>query len=93
MIELGITHVVVGPAGSMAFILTGQCMHWFQNHLHGMPDGPRLFFRSAHVYLLWSSLLNILLGYYLFRPPSGMARYVQLVSSLAIGRVRGSRVR
>jgi hypothetical protein len=33
-------------------------------HLDGMADGPRMIYRSAHIYLLFASLLNLLLGGY-----------------------------
>ncbi len=84
MIELRTLHLIVGTVGLIAFLLTGQHMHWVHHHLQGMHDGPRLFFRSAHIYLLWSSLLNVLVGCYLARLTSRLARHVQLLASLAI---------
>jgi hypothetical protein len=49
-----------------------------------MPDGPRMFFRSAHIYLLWSSLLNLLLGCHVVQAQLGIRRSLQLIGSLAI---------
>jgi hypothetical protein len=49
-----------------------------------MPDGPRLFFRSAHIYLLWGALLNLVLGCYLVRLERGILRHVQSFGSLLI---------
>ena len=49
-----------------------------------MADGPRLFFRSAHIYLLWSALLNLVLGGHFARVKGGMLGHVQSVGSLAI---------
>ncbi|HJY75259.1 MAG TPA: hypothetical protein VKE95_01450, partial [Burkholderiales bacterium] len=46
--------------------------------------GPRLFFRSAHIYLLWGALLNLLLGCYLARVGRGVLRHVQSLGSLLI---------
>lgn len=55
-------HLGIGTLGLVAFVLTGQYMHWVHDHLRGMPDGPRLFYRSVHIYLLWSALLNLALA-------------------------------
>ena len=55
-------HLGVGALGLLAFVLSGQYMHWVHDHLRGMPDGPRLFYRSVHIYLLWSALLNLALA-------------------------------
>ncbi|MCM5678955.1 hypothetical protein M8A51_05355 [Schlegelella sp. S2-27] len=55
-------HLGVGVLGLLAFVLSGQYMHWVHDHLRGMPDGPRLFYRSVHIYLLWSALLNLALA-------------------------------
>ena len=42
-------HLVIGFAGVAAFVVTGAVMHFRYGHLHGMPDGPRMVFRSAHI--------------------------------------------
>jgi hypothetical protein len=39
-------------------------MHHLHSHLENMADGPRMLFRSAHIYLLFASLLNLLLATY-----------------------------
>jgi hypothetical protein len=77
-------HLVVGIAGVIAFLVTGQYMQWAHNGLQGMADGPRIFFRSAHIYLLWTSLLNLVLGRYLIRVQQPVRRYVQALGSLAV---------
>ncbi len=77
-------HLLVGIAGLVVFAGTGQYMHWVHGGLQTMADGPRLFFRSAHIYLLWSALLNLMLGCYLVRLPRGILRRMQFVGSLAI---------
>jgi hypothetical protein len=84
MHRLRTTHLSVGTLAVVAFLLTGQYMHWAHNHLQDMPDGPRLFYRSSHIYLLWSSLLNVLLGCYLTRPQQWVLRHAQTVASLAV---------
>jgi hypothetical protein len=55
-------NAIAGIAGLIAFALTGAYMHIAYHHLHGMADGSRIMFRSAHIYLLWAALLNLLLG-------------------------------
>ncbi|HKA42184.1 MAG TPA: hypothetical protein VKF40_09370 [Burkholderiales bacterium] len=77
-------HLVVGVAGLIVFAATGQYMRLVHAGLQGMPDGPRLFFRSAHIYLLWSSLLNFVLGCYFDRVRHGALRHVQSLGSLVI---------
>lgn len=84
MVRLRTLHLVAGVAGFVAFLLTGQYMHWVHAGLEGMAAGPRLFVRSAHIFQLWSSLLNIGLGCYLTPFASVVARRVQWASSLLI---------
>ena len=81
---LRVLHLVVGVAGLIAFVASGQYMVWVHGGLQGMADGPRLFFRSAHIYLLWGALLNLALGCYLVRLERGLLRHVQLLGSLLI---------
>lgn len=77
-------HLVVGLVGVIVFLLTGQYMQWFLGHLQGMADGPRMIFRAAHIYLLWASLLNLLLGCYLPHTPGGFARLMHVGGSLIL---------
>ena len=82
--SLRLVHLAVGLVGVLAFAGTGQYMRLVHGGLQGMADGPRLFFRSAHIYLLWASLLNVALGCYLERVRQGIASHLQLVGSLVI---------
>jgi len=82
--HLRVIHLVVGFAGLIAFVASGVYMAWVHAGLQGMPDGPRLFYRSAHIYLLWGALLNLLLGCYLARLERGVLRHVQSLGSLLI---------
>lgn len=77
-------HLTIGLIGVLVFLLTGQYMHWAQEHLHGMPDGPRLVFRSSHIYLLFASLLNVALGCYLQRLSGSVAKGAQWAGSTAV---------
>jgi hypothetical protein len=77
-------HLVAGLLGLIAFVLTGQYMELTFAHLRGMPDAPRLMYRSAHIYILYVALLNLLLGCY-FRPLAGTAaQRMQLIGSLLV---------
>lgn len=77
-------HVLIGSLGLAAFLLTGQYMHHYLDHLRGMPDGPRLLYRSSHIYLLWSSLLNLVLGCYVECSAIRAVRRAQSLASLAL---------
>lgn len=55
-------HLVVGTAVLVAFLVTGQYMDKFLDHLRGMPDGPRLLYRTRHLFLMFAGLLNIALA-------------------------------
>jgi hypothetical protein len=58
-------HLVVGLVGVVAFLASGQYMDRVYDHLQGLDDATRLLFRSTHIYLLFASLLNLVLGLYL----------------------------
>jgi hypothetical protein len=77
-------HLVVGTIALVVFLATGQYMHWWHGHLRGMENGPRLLFRSAHIYLLWSGLLNTVLGLYLQVSGVRWCRFLQRLGSVAI---------
>jgi hypothetical protein len=78
------THFIVGTIALIMFLLTGQYMHWWHGHLQGMNDTPRLLFRSAHIYLLWAGLLNVVLGLYLQPCEVRWCRVLQQLGSVAI---------
>ena len=75
-------HFVVGIASFIAFLLTGQYMDRWLGHLAGMPDLPRMLYRSAHIYLLFAALLNVVLGLYAVDDASGWRRGVAWAGSL-----------
>jgi nitric oxide reductase large subunit len=77
-------HLLVGVIGLIIFVLTGQYMHWHFNHLQGMADGPRLMYRTAHIYILWVALLNLVLGLYVQPLENKIRRRIQQAGSLAI---------
>ena len=77
-------HAVLGVVLVAAFLLTGQYMDKVHAHLAGMADGPRLLYRSRHIYLLMSALLNVALAAYLVPSPSRLAWRLQLAGSTIV---------
>jgi hypothetical protein len=57
-------HLVVGVITVAVFVGTGQYMDLFLEHLTGMPTGPRLLYRTRHIYILLVSLVHLMLGSY-----------------------------
>lgn len=76
-------HLVVGLAGVLAFLGTGQYMDRWHDHLTGMESTQRMLFRSTHIYLLLASLINAALGMYLV-PAAGLRRGLQAAGSLLL---------
>lgn len=78
-------HFIVGLLGMAAFIGTGQYMHWVHAHLVGMADAPRMIYRSTHIYVLFASALNVVMGIY-FAPADvrWRGRVQQLGSALIL---------
>ena len=77
-------HLVFGVAVFIVFLLTGQYMDRHFHHLVGMPDGPRLLYRTRHIFILFSGLLNVGVGAYLVQRPKGWQRILQLLGSILI---------
>ena len=77
-------HLVVGIAGVAAFLWTGQFMDQRLDHLVGMADGPRALYRSAHIYILFAALLNVVLGAYLVRSPTPIGQVAQDLGSVLL---------
>ena len=77
-------HLWAGLGTIVVFLWTGQYMHWGHDPLIGMPAAPRMMFRSAHIYLLWSGLLNTMLGLYVRLSDRLWAKGLQVIGSLAI---------
>jgi hypothetical protein len=65
-------HLFWGLVFIAVFLATGQYMHHAHGHLHGMPDGPRMLYRSGHIYILLAAVLNVFYGYN--HSPAGTSR-------------------
>jgi hypothetical protein len=68
----------------VAFLLTGQYMDKAYAHLHGMAMGPRLLYRTRHIYVLMAALINVALSAYVIRASRRQRRVVQLAGSVFI---------
>lgn len=79
-----LTHLIVGSVFLVAFLLTGQYMDRYLGHLQDTPGVQRMLYRSTHIYLLWSALLNLALGLYLRLSPQKLRRAVQYMGSAMI---------
>src|SRR4030095_9331467 len=75
-------HLIFGLVMVFVFLLTGQYMEYVHNRL--LPDGPRILYRSRHIYLLLNALLNISLGLYFQYSGLGWRRTFQLIGSILI---------
>ena len=77
-------HLIFGMAVVIAFLLTGQYMDKHYNHMVGVPDAPRLLYRTRHIFILFSGLLNLGIGAYFTYRTETWQRAIQLVGSLLI---------
>jgi hypothetical protein len=75
-------HFYFGIAILIVFLLTGQYMEYVHNRT--LPDGPRLLYRSRHIYLLFSGLINLSIGAYLTYRPTGWRRPMQVIGSILL---------
>ncbi len=77
-------HLILGLLTIVAFILSGQYMDRYYGHLANMEPAPRLLFRSSHIYLLFSGLLNCLAGLNRATPTEPWRRAAGLLGSLLL---------
>ncbi|HEY5444689.1 MAG TPA: hypothetical protein VIJ87_09515, partial [Pyrinomonadaceae bacterium] len=77
-------HIIFGLLLFVVFLLTGQYMDKIHNHLRGMADGPRMLYRSRHIYILLSAMLHLGVGSYFSYHPQTARRTMQLIGSLFI---------
>jgi hypothetical protein len=74
-------HQLFGILVVIVFLLTGQYMDIYLGHLQEMADGPRMLYRSRHIYILLSGLLNMGLGAYFAYHIERWRRALQLLGS------------
>jgi len=59
-------------------------MHFHFHHLVGMRDGLRLLYRTRHIFILFSGLLNFMLAAYVIARPRGWRRILQWFGSTLV---------
>lgn len=77
-------HFWFGTVGIIIFLLTGQYMFHELSVLQGMEDGPRMLYRSAHIYFLLASIINLLVGVYLDPTSLHTGKWMQYIISILI---------
>ena len=77
-------HLIFGVLIVVGFLLTGQYMDKSHNHLVGIADGPRLLYRTRHIFILLAGLLNLGIGAYFTYRLEPWRRTMQLLGSLLI---------
>lgn len=77
-------HLVFGVVILVAFLLTGQYMDRVHEHLHNMADGPRMLYRTRHIFILFSGLLHVGLGTYFRYRVDARRRLLQMLGSALV---------
>ncbi len=77
-------HLAFGICVFLAFLLTGQYMDKYHDHLSGFPDGVRMLYRTRHIFILLAGLLNLGLGAYFTYRTDFWRRSLQLLGSVLI---------
>jgi hypothetical protein len=79
---LGTAHRTLGLIAIVLFVFTGLLMR--KHHVALLPadSGLRMLFRSRHIYLLFSGLVNLSLGMRFVLPSTGRGSRIALAGSL-----------
>ncbi len=77
-------HLIFGLTVLLVFLLTGQYMDRFHYHLMYMTDGPRMLYRTRHIFILLSGLLHLGIGSYFGYRPTPKRRGLQIAGSVLI---------
>ena len=77
-------HIIFGLIVLVVFLLTGQYMDRYHQHLMYMPDGPRMMYRSRHIFILMSGLLHVGIGSYFKYRLQTWRRVLQVIGSVLI---------
>jgi hypothetical protein len=74
-------HQIFGLLLIIVFLLTGQYMDHYLNHMIGVEDGPRMLYRTRHIFILLTALLNLGLGAYFTYRQEMWRRILQVTGS------------
>ena len=77
-------HLIFGVCIVLGFLLTRQYMDKYYNHMVGVPDAPRLLYRTRHIFILLAGLLNLVIGAYFTYRNEAWRRTIQLLGSFLI---------
>ena len=77
-------HLIFGVTVLVVFLLTGQYMDRFHYHLMYMADGPRLLYRTRHIFILMAGLLHVGIGTYFSLGLTTARRVLQTTGSVMI---------
>jgi hypothetical protein len=77
-------HLIFGLIVLVVFLLTGQYMDRFHEHLRYTPDGPRMLYRTRHIFILLSGLLHLGIGSYFSYRAETWRRALQILGSVLI---------
>jgi len=76
-------HRWFGIVLTVIFLGTGQYMR-FVAHVSALEMGPRLLYRTRHIYILMAALINLTLGAYAITSHARGARLLQRIASVLI---------
>ncbi|MBI4428494.1 MAG: hypothetical protein HY562_05190 [Ignavibacteriales bacterium] len=76
-----IVHLIVGMSTFLVFLLTGAYMRTVFPDAYSTNESIRFLYRANHVYILFSGLLNILLGIYLVPREIPLLQHLQHIGS------------
>ena len=77
-------HLIFGLVVVLVFLLTGQYMDRFHYRLMYMTDGPRMLYRTRHIFILMSGLLHLGIGTYFIYGSTPRRRGLQIAGSVLI---------
>jgi hypothetical protein len=77
-------HLAVGILAIGAFLATGQFMRMHAPPMAALEDGLRMIYRSRHIYLLGSGLVNLMLGLYVRPRAATWRRSTQAAGSILL---------
>lgn len=77
-------HIIFGLIVVVVFLLTGQYMDRYHQHLMYMADGPRMLYRTRHIFILMSGLLHLGIGSYFKYRLQTWRRVLQILGSVFI---------
>lgn len=77
-------HIIVGLVVVVVFLLTGQYMEFHSPKMPELDDGTRMMFRSRHIYILLTGLINVGIGSYFTNRDGQLRRALQWAGSVLI---------